>query len=273
MHSAVFRSLTNNDAQVDIFRDNQRCFKWDTIACTVQKLESTVCRWVNPRGKQKSDDQTPESRGNQLQSSHCFLTIGEEKCVCQWIVDRHHKRQYSNSGEVREFSSFLRKDRTRCDLECSRHWWASFNFIRRIGLPRRLLRGSQWSNSLGSSFDHDAVEAFDPYPAEIPLNVPIMSQILEDQQVLWFNCLGDFSLKSLSLDLLCLLRHFSVGYFKPTAQNSHWYRTNDYHSGWNNYSWIRYSKPGYYSLNSSWLIAFIVNTIFANHHNLIWSMR
>jgi hypothetical protein len=37
-----------------------------------------------------------------------------------------------------------------------------------------------------------AVETFDPYPAEIPLNVQMMSQILEDQQVLRFNCLGDF---------------------------------------------------------------------------------
>jgi hypothetical protein len=40
-----------------------------------------------------------------------------------------------------------------------------------------------------------------------------------------------FSLKSLSLDLLCFLRHFSVGCFKSVAQNSYWYRTNDYHSG------------------------------------------
>jgi hypothetical protein len=30
------------------------------------------------------------------------------------------------------------------------------------------------------------------------------------------------SLKSLSPDLLCLLRHFSVGYFKLAAQNSSW---------------------------------------------------
>jgi hypothetical protein len=81
------------------------------------------------------------------------------------------------------------------------------------------------------------------------------------------------SLKSLSPDLLCLLRHFSVGYFKPVAHNSYWYRTNDYHSGWNDPLWILYSKPGYYSLHSSWLIAFIVNTISVNHHNLLWSMR
>jgi hypothetical protein len=69
------------------------------------------------------------------------------------------------------------------------------------------------------------------------------------------------------------LRHFSVGYFKPVAQNSYSYRTNDYHSGWNGHSWILYSKPGYYSFNSSWLIALIVNTTFVNHHNLIWSMK
>jgi hypothetical protein len=82
-----------------------------------------------------------------------------------------------------------------------------------------------------------------------------------------------FSLKSLSPDLLCLLRHFSIESFKPIARNSYEYRTNDYHSGWNDHSWILDSKPGYYSLNSSWLIAFIVNTTFVNDCNLIWSMR
>jgi hypothetical protein len=35
------------------------------------------------------------------------------------------------------------------------------------------------------------------------------------------------SIKSLSPDLLCLLRHFCVGYFKPAAQNSYWYWTNN----------------------------------------------
>jgi hypothetical protein len=39
------------------------------------------------------------------------------------------------------------------------------------------------------------------------------------------------SLKSLSPALLCLLQHFSVGYFKPVARHSYWDRTNDYHSG------------------------------------------
>jgi hypothetical protein len=76
-------------------------------------------------------------------------------------------------------------------------------------------------------------------------------------------------LKSVSSDLLCLLQHFSVGYFKPAAQNSYWYQTNDYHSGLNDHSWILYLKPGHYSFNYSWLIAFIVNTIFVNYHNLI----
>jgi hypothetical protein len=42
---------------------------------------------------------------------------------------------------------------------------------------------------------------------------------------------GISSLKSLSPDLLCLLRHFSVGCFKPVAQNLDWHRTNNYHSG------------------------------------------
>jgi hypothetical protein len=126
MHSAVFRLLTSNDAQVDIFRDNQRCFKSGTIVCTVQKPESTVRGWVNRRAKQKPDNQIPESRGNQLQSSHGFLTIGEEKRVWQWIVDRQHKEQDPNSLEVRELASSLRKNRTHCDIECSRHSWASF---------------------------------------------------------------------------------------------------------------------------------------------------
>jgi hypothetical protein len=81
------------------------------------------------------------------------------------------------------------------------------------------------------------------------------------------------SLKSLSPNLLCLLRHFSIEYFKPAAQNSYWYRITDYHSGWNDHSWILSSKPEYCSLNSLWLITFIVNTIFVNHQHLTWSMR
>jgi hypothetical protein len=44
------------------------------------------------------------------------------------------------------------------------------------------------------------------------------------------------SLKSLSPDLLCLLRHFSFRGFEPAAQNSYWYRTNDYQSGGNDHS-------------------------------------
>jgi hypothetical protein len=44
------------------------------------------------------------------------------------------------------------------------------------------------------------------------------------------------SLKSLSPDHLCLLRHFSVGYLKPVAHSSYWHRTSDYHSGWNDHS-------------------------------------
>jgi hypothetical protein len=41
-------------------------------------------------------------------------------------------------------------------------------------------------------FVHDVVETFDPYSAEISLSVKIMSRILEDQQLLPFNCLGEF---------------------------------------------------------------------------------
>jgi hypothetical protein len=44
------------------------------------------------------------------------------------------------------------------------------------------------------SLDHDAVETFDLYPTEIPLNVQIMSWILGDPQILRFHCLGDFFL-------------------------------------------------------------------------------
>jgi hypothetical protein len=51
------------------------------------------------------------------------------------------------------------------------------------------------------------------------------------------------SLKSLSPGLLCLLRHFSVGYFQHAVHHSHWYQTNDYHSVWNDYSWIFIRNP------------------------------
>jgi hypothetical protein len=44
-----------------------------------------------------------------------------------------------------------------------------------------------------SSVGYNAVEIFDPCLAEIPLNVQIMPRILEDQQMLRFNCLGNFS--------------------------------------------------------------------------------
>jgi hypothetical protein len=61
------------------------------------------------------------------------------------------------------------------------------------------------------SLDHDPVETFDPCPAEIPLNVQIMSRILEDQQMFRFNSSEISFLKSLAPDLLFLLRHFSAG--------------------------------------------------------------
>jgi hypothetical protein len=60
------------------------------------------------------------------------------------------------------------------------------------------------------SLDHDAVETFDPYPDEIPLNVQIMSWSLEDQQMLQFDCLGDFfsqiTIPGPSIPLATLLR-------------------------------------------------------------------
>jgi hypothetical protein len=37
LHSAEFRSLASNDAQVDFFRDKHHCFKWDTIALIGRK--------------------------------------------------------------------------------------------------------------------------------------------------------------------------------------------------------------------------------------------
>jgi hypothetical protein len=126
MHTAEFRSLMTNDAQVEFFRDKQHCFKWDTIARVFQKPESTVRGWINPRGKPKSDDEIPESQDDEFQNSHSFLTIGEEKRVCQWIIDRQRKKQCPSSVEVREFAASLRNDRTHDEIECSRHWWASF---------------------------------------------------------------------------------------------------------------------------------------------------
>jgi hypothetical protein len=39
-------------------------------------------------------------------------------------------------------------------------------------------------------FNHDAAQIIDPHPAQTGLNVDIMSGILEDRQVLQFNCLG-----------------------------------------------------------------------------------
>jgi hypothetical protein len=99
MHSAERRSLTNNEAQVNFFRDRRPCFQWDTIACIFQEPESPVRGWANPPGKDKSDDQINESRDDQLQNSHSFLTIGEEKRVCQLIIDHRHKKRLSEASE------------------------------------------------------------------------------------------------------------------------------------------------------------------------------
>jgi hypothetical protein len=81
------------------------------------------------------------------------------------------------------------------------------------------------------TLDHDAVGPFDPYPAEIPINIQIMSRTLRTNRCFDLITTEISSLKSPSSGLLCLLRHFSVGYFTPTAQNSYWYRPNDCHSG------------------------------------------
>jgi hypothetical protein len=43
-----------------------------------------------------------------------------------------------------------------------------------------------------SSLDHDVIETFDLYPAEIPLSVQIMSRILEDRHAFRFSYFGDF---------------------------------------------------------------------------------
>jgi hypothetical protein len=42
-----------------------------------------------------------------------------------------------------------------------------------------------------ASLNHNAVEIFDPYPAEILFNVQIMSQTVKNQQMVRFNCRGD----------------------------------------------------------------------------------
>jgi hypothetical protein len=66
--------------------------------------------------------------------------------------------------------------------------------------------------------DHDVVETFDPHPAEIPLNVQIMDGSLRTNKCFDLIASEIYSIQSLSPDLLCLLRHFSVRYLKPTAQ-------------------------------------------------------
>jgi hypothetical protein len=71
------------------------------------------------------------------------------------------------------------------------------------------------------SLDHDSVETFDPYPDRY------LSMFRSCHGSLRMNRCFDLissqisSLESLSPDLLCPLRHFSVGYFKPAAQNLH----------------------------------------------------
>jgi hypothetical protein len=72
------------------------------------------------------------------------------------------------------------------------------------------------------SLDHDAVETFDLYPAEIPFNLQIMSRILGTARCFDLIASEISSPKSLSPDLLCLLQRFYVGHCKPAAQNSYW---------------------------------------------------
>jgi hypothetical protein len=81
------------------------------------------------------------------------------------------------------------------------------------------------------SLDHDAVPAFDPYRRRHLSMFRLCHGSLRANRCFDLIASEVSSLKSLSPDLRRLLRHFSVGYFKPVAQNLYCYRTNDYHSG------------------------------------------
>jgi hypothetical protein len=77
------------------------------------------------------------------------------------------------------------------------------------------------------SLGHDAVETFDPYPLRyLSMFRSCHGSLKTDRR---FDLIASeiSSLKSLSSGLLCLLRHFSVGYLKSVAQISYWYWTND----------------------------------------------
>jgi hypothetical protein len=65
------------------------------------------------------------------------------------------------------------------------------NLIKRSPLPDNYVDAPEDQIDCVPSLDDDAVEIFDPCPDEIPFNVQIMSRVLEDRQVLRFNCLGD----------------------------------------------------------------------------------
>jgi hypothetical protein len=86
------------------------------------------------------------------------------------------------------------------------------------------------------SLNHDVVETFDPYPLRYLSIFRSCHGSLRTNKCFDLIALEISSFKSLSLDLLGLLRHFSVGYFEPAMQNSDWHRTNDYHSGRNDHS-------------------------------------
>jgi hypothetical protein len=70
------------------------------------------------------------------------------------------------------------------------------------------------------SFEPDRYEIVDQHSVEIPLNVQIISRILEDQQELRFNVSEICYSKSRFLEFLCLFPRFCIGSFKPVAENS-----------------------------------------------------
>jgi hypothetical protein len=73
------------------------------------------------------------------------------------------------------------------------------------------------------SLDHNSVETFDPHPDRYISMFRSYHGSLRTNRRFDLIASEISSLKSLSPDLLCLLRHFSVGYFKLAAQNSYWY--------------------------------------------------
>jgi hypothetical protein len=100
MHSAEFRSLTSNDGQVDFFGTSS------TVSNGTQLLVS--------------------SKNQNLLAADGRTRVGSRNPTIKSLNLETDKKQCPSSVEVRQFASSLRKERTHYDIECSRHWWASF---------------------------------------------------------------------------------------------------------------------------------------------------